>query len=144
MQSVYRDQLWIGHAGDAREPRGLFAAGVEAVVDVAYEEPPAALPRGLIYCRFPLNDGGNNREPILALALQTIVDLLTARLPTLVACSAGLSRSPALAAVALGAHLGRPPHELLEEFAARRTLEVHPLFWEAVQHWKPQRLESDP
>ena len=42
---------------DIREPRPLFDAGIRAVVDVAFEELPDRLPRQLVYCRFPLNDG---------------------------------------------------------------------------------------
>ena len=60
MHEIHPDLLWVGHALDVREPRPLFDAGIAAVVDVAFEEPPAQLPRGLIYCRFPLNDGGGN------------------------------------------------------------------------------------
>ena len=63
MHEIHPDLLWLGHALDVREPRPLFDAGITAVVDVAFEEPPAQLPRQLIYCRFPLSDGGGNDGP---------------------------------------------------------------------------------
>ena len=65
MHEIHSNLLWLGHALDIREPRSLFDVGVEAVVDVAYEEPPAQLPRQLIYCRFPINDGGGNEPSTL-------------------------------------------------------------------------------
>ena len=65
MLEIHRDLLWISNAIDIRSPKKLFDAGISAVVDVAYEEQPAQLPRELIYCRFPVNDGGGNRQAVL-------------------------------------------------------------------------------
>ena len=60
MYEVLPERLWIGNALDARNPRSLFDAGIAAVVDLAYEEEPAVLPRRMVYCRFPLIDGEGN------------------------------------------------------------------------------------
>ena len=76
MHEIHPDLLWLGHALDVREPRPLFDAGITAVVDVAFEEPPAQLPRQLIYCRFPLSDGGGNDASVLLQTVQTLVDFL--------------------------------------------------------------------
>lgn len=57
MHEIIPQQLWIGHAGDARDSRLLLDAGIEAVIDLAFEEAPVAMPREIIYCRFPLIDG---------------------------------------------------------------------------------------
>ena len=54
MHEIQSGLLWLGHALDIRDPKPLFDAGIEAVVDVAYEEPPARLPRQLIYCRLTM------------------------------------------------------------------------------------------
>ena len=59
MHEIHPNQVRLGHALDIREPRALFDVGIRAVVDVAIEEPPVALPRELIYCRFPIHDGGD-------------------------------------------------------------------------------------
>ena len=40
--------LWIGHAGDVRNTRLVLETGIRAVVDLAIEEPPAALARELV------------------------------------------------------------------------------------------------
>lgn len=42
-------RLWLGHAGDLRDPRSILAAGIEAVVELADNEAPASLPRDLIH-----------------------------------------------------------------------------------------------
>lgn len=48
MHEIHPNLLWIGHAFDIREPRHLFEAGITAVIDVAYEEPPAHIPNHII------------------------------------------------------------------------------------------------
>ena len=57
MREVPSASLWIGNALDARDTSRLLAAGFEAVIDLAIEEPPCALPREMVYGRFPLVDG---------------------------------------------------------------------------------------
>lgn len=129
MHEIHRSLLWMGHALDVRDARRLFEAGIAAVVDVAWEEAPAQLPRQLIYCRFPLHDGGGNDAATLLQALQTTTDLLGSGTCTLVACSAGVSRSPVISAFALAAHLGQPPEDVIERIAALKPLEVHASLW---------------
>ena len=72
----------------------LLAAGIAAVVNLAAEEPSPVLPRSMIYCHFPLVDGPQTTRSVLRLAIQTVVSLLKKRVPTLVYCGAGMSRSP--------------------------------------------------
>ena len=132
MHEIQKDLLWTGNAGDLREPRPLFAAGIEAVIDLALEEQPARLPRLLVYCRFPIVDGGGNNPELLRLAVQTTVDLLASGIRTLVACSAGLSRSPTIATFALAAHFGLPPEDVLSRINETRSLELHGELWDAV------------
>jgi len=107
MRAIPDYPLWLGHAGDARDRHELFRLGVGAVVDLAVEEPPAVPGREIIYCRFPLLDGTDNPPWLLRAAIDTTATLLRHKVPTLVACGAGLSRGPAIAAAAL-VQLGRP------------------------------------
>ncbi|MEM7477012.1 MAG: dual specificity protein phosphatase [Planctomycetota bacterium] len=139
MHEIQTNLLWIGHAFDIRaldsqQPRALFEAGIEAVVDVAYEEAPAYLPRQLIYCRFPLNDGGGNEPAHLLQCVQTLGDFLSSGTRTLVACSAGMSRSPTIAAFALAKHLSQTPDEILVRIAEKRSLEIKPSLWSDVEN----------
>ena len=132
MHEIQPDLLWLGRVLDLREPRALFDAGIAAVVDVALEEPPAQLPRQLIYCRFPLNDGGGNEASVLLHAVQCTVDLLASATRTIVACSAGMSRSPTIAAFALAAHLDQSPDDVISRIAKAIALEVKGPLWNDV------------
>lgn len=125
MHEIQSGLLWLGHALDVREPLPLFEAGIAAVVDVAFEEPAPQLPRQLVYCRFPLNDGGGNDPALLLQAVQTLVDVLGSGTPTLVVCSAGMSRSPTIAAFALAAHLSQEADDMIARIADIKTLELN-------------------
>lgn len=103
--------LWTGTARDARDIRGVLDAGIQAVVDLALDEPPVQPTRELVYLRFPLVDSEGNPPWLLRMAVEAVVELLNARVPTLVACSAGASRSPAVAGMALARWKGIPPAE---------------------------------
>ena len=89
-------KLWIGNALEARDLARVLELEIEALVDLAIEEPPASLVRELTYCRIPLLDGAGNPPEKLRLAVETVTSLLRAQTPTLVACGAGMSRSQAL------------------------------------------------
>jgi hypothetical protein len=107
MRHIPDYSLWLGHAGDARDRHELFRIGIGAVVDLAVEEPPAVPGHEIVYCRFPLIDGTENPPWLLRAAIDTTVALLREKVPTLVCCSAGMSRAPAIAGAAL-VKLGRP------------------------------------
>ncbi len=132
MHEIFPNQLWGGHAMDVRSPQAIFQAGVRCVVDLAYEEPTAKLPRQLIYCRFPLNDGGGNEPPVVRQALRTCCDFLSSNMPTLVACSAGMSRSPTIAAFALAHFTQQSPELWIEKISAQKGLELKPELWKQV------------
>ncbi|MEM1062714.1 MAG: hypothetical protein AAGJ97_10365 [Planctomycetota bacterium] len=86
MREVVVGKLWTGNARDLRDARGVLGLGVEAVVDLAAEEPPAVYPRDTLCCRFPLVDGVGNRHATLAAAIETLTVLIDSSVPTLVAC----------------------------------------------------------
>ena len=132
MREILPSQLWIGNAGDGRDPQRLLAAGVVAVINLAAEEPSPILPRSMIYCHFPLVDGPQDDEGVLDMAIQTVVSLLKKRVPTLVYCGAGMSRSPAVVAAALSVVQGGSPEENLKEIAAGHSHDVSPHLWDAV------------
>lgn len=111
MRRVADLPLWIGNARDARDIRGVLDAGIEAVVDLAMDEPPVQPTRELVYLRFPIVDGSGNPRWLLRAAVEVVVGLLRDEVPTLIACSAGASRSPAVAAVALAKWKGIPPDD---------------------------------
>jgi protein-tyrosine phosphatase len=121
--------LWIGHLGDARNIAALMDAGIEAVLQLAFEEPGVVLPRELISLRVPLQDGSENNPAQLQFAMRILTDLLTIRRATLVCCSAGVSRSPALAAIALANIEGGHPNDWLLRIQQSVPTDVSPGLW---------------
>src|SRR4051812_5105895 len=101
MRQVPGLPLWLGHVGDARDLRGVLSAGIQAVVDLALNEPPVNFTRELVYCRFPLLDGGGNPPWLVRAAVGTLTEFLRSGTPTLLYCSAGMSRTPVIAAAAV-------------------------------------------
>ena len=113
MRQIAGRKLWLGHAGDLRDPRAALAVGIEAVVELADSEQLAVLPRELVRCRFPLSDGGINPTWLLRLASESVAALLRTGVPTLVCCSCGLSRSVCIAAAGIAVAEGRSLDESL-------------------------------
>jgi protein-tyrosine phosphatase len=58
--------------------------------------------------------------------VQTTVELIRAAIPTLVACSAGMSRSPAIIAAALAITQRTPLEETLAAIASHGPIDVSP------------------
>lgn len=129
MREIIQSRLWIGNAADVRDARRLNDFGVEAVVDLAYEEPLAQLTRGMLYCRFPILDGEGNRTSLLSMAVETTAAFIRHRTATLVGCGAGMSRSPAVAAVALAVVRRVSPEACLLELTAAHPHDISPQLW---------------
>lgn len=133
MRPVAGFPLWIGHVGDMRDPRALLSTGIRAVIDLALNEPPAVLPRELVYCRFPLIDGIGNPPWLLQAAVACVANFLRCETPTLVCCGAGMSRSPCIAAAALAHVHGCSADEALTWVAKSGAVDVMPGFWAEVK-----------
>jgi protein-tyrosine phosphatase len=129
MNQISPHLLWIGHAGGGRDYRRLLDHGIRAVVQLAVEEPPLKPPREPVYLRFPLRDGADNSDALLEMAVGVLASLIRQRVPTLVCCGAGMSRSPALAAVAVGLVSAEPAEEVLKQLSTGRPGDVSPGFW---------------
>ncbi len=132
MRPIVGHRLWLGHAGDVRDVPSLLATGIVAVVDLALDEPPARLPRELAYCRLPLIDGPGNPRWLLRLAVAIVEDLLRAGTPALVACSAGMSRSPCIVGAALARVQGRPLPEGLAAALPAGPADLSPGLWSEI------------
>jgi protein-tyrosine phosphatase len=113
IRTTHHDLLFIGDAINARDLRQLYDHNISAVVDLAANESPAQLGRDIIYCRFPLHDDGSNSPELLFAAIDCLRSLLLNRFSTLVACSAGMSRSPVVASAALSVISGVPFNDSL-------------------------------
>src|SRR5262245_372482 len=142
MHQILPYPLWVGHAGSGLDYQPVFDAGIEALIQLAAEEPPPLPPREVVCCRIPLVDGGGNREPLLKLAIGTVVGLLRLRVPTLVFCGAGLSRAPAVAAAALSLVHGTAPALCLERIADHHHTDVSTALWRDITALLPSLQTS--
>jgi protein-tyrosine phosphatase len=127
MHQLTPHSLWLGHAGDLSNVSQVLAIGIEAVLELADSEPPAKLPREIIHLRIPLSDGGDNPPVRLHLAVESVTTLLQNRIFTLVACSAGMSRSVAVTAAALARVEGKAVQEILARISKNHPIDVSPL-----------------
>lgn len=129
MLHVTPHKLWIGNALEARDSPRVRAQGIAVVIDLAVNELPAVLSRELVVCRFPLHDGMHNLPWLLRAAINCVSGFIQSQTPTLVCCSAGMSRAPSITAAALAKATNRPPGECLAEIAAARQLDVSSGLW---------------
>jgi len=131
MREVIPSKLWIGHAGDLRNPGQLERIGVKALVHLALEEQLPTLSRELLYCHVPLIDGANAPR-VVGTALDLTVSLLRSSTPTLICCSAGMSRSPSIAAGALALLESVTPESALARITSGQPHDVSPPLWDCV------------
>lgn len=129
MREIIPNRLWTGNIRDAEDISGLLDMGIEAVVDLALNEKPTLVNREVIYCRFPLIDGGDNSPGLLRLAVDTVASLISREIATLVYCSNGMSRSVAVVALALALNQGESADETLVKLASSQPHDVTPLLW---------------
>ncbi len=133
MRRIHDHDLWLGTALDARDLRKLYEHEIAAVVDLAMEEKPAELGRDIIYLRVPLIDGAGNAPATIRLAVVVVEHLMKSQMQTLVACGAGMSRSPAIVAAALARVEQRSPDECLEQLVQGQPHDVSPRLWADVR-----------
>lgn len=132
MREVVANQLWIGNAVEANAILPVTELDVRAVIDLAMNERPVAFPREIIYCRFPLVDGSGNDPAVLRAAISTTSQFFSAEVPTFVYCSAGMSRSPAIAAGAMSLASSMSLDDALRTCTQHGAHDVSPALWQDV------------
>ena len=95
------DGLFVGTFNDAESTIRLRDCSVDAVVSLTHDIP--CVP-GVPVTRIPMVDGPQNDVQTFEQAVIETLELLDAGDRVLVHCSAGASRSPAVAATALALH----------------------------------------
>ena len=118
---------------DARDLKSIYDQQIRAVVDLAINEPPAQLGREIIYCRFPLNDGDGNNDGLIAITVRTLAAMIQNSTRTMVACSAGMSRAPTIAAASIALLTGRDPDECLLDLISNAPNDVSPILWAQIK-----------
>jgi protein-tyrosine phosphatase len=129
VQRIDPYRLWIGKVQNVRDVSAALAAGVKALVDVACDDATVSIPRALIFCRFPLADGPGNPDWVLRAAISTTAALLRQHTPTMVACSAGMSRSVVVASAALSLASDRKADSCLDDLKREASTAVSPGLW---------------
>jgi protein-tyrosine phosphatase len=119
-------RLWLGNVLDARDLRGIHDQRIQAIVDLAANEPPPTITRDLAYMRYPLLDSTGNPPWMVCLAVEAVWRLLHGNVPTLVYCSAGMSRTPAIVAAALALETNRSLADCLQAITADAPHDVSP------------------
>lgn len=133
MIQVPPESLWLGNRGDLGAILDGTNGEICAVVDLAINEPVATLPRDVAYVRMPLIDGSGNPPKLLRAAVQLTASLLMEKIPTLVCCSAGMSRTPAIAAAAVAMLWSANPADFLDAWADDIPHDISPALWNELQ-----------
>ncbi|QDT15138.1 dual specificity protein phosphatase family protein [Alienimonas californiensis] len=139
IRTAHEDLAFLADAASARDLRRLYDLRIQAVVDLAVEEPPATLGRDLIYCRFPLHDDGSNSPELIATAVETVHMLFVRQIRTLVCCSGGMSRSPVITAAALARLTGGSLEDCLVHLTDGGPRDVSPALLASVRAATAQR-----
>ena len=129
MREIIPSQLWLGNAMDVRNLRRIHDLGISAIVDLAFEESVPQITREIIYCRFPIVDGSGNTPELLSAAIETTASFIRNCVPAMVACSAGMSRSPAIVAAALALVHGESPDNSLQQLITGNPHDLSPPLW---------------
>ena len=134
MREIIPGILWIGNRNDIHNLSSLYEQNIQAILDLAIEEPPLNLNRDLVNCRFPIIDGEGNTQGFLETVIQTTVSLIRNQVPLIVICSAGMSRSPVIVAASLSMIKDQPPDEILEELVEDHPNDVSIPLWNDVKN----------
>ena len=125
-----RDNLYLGGYKDIGDGREMRALGVTAVLNVAYElDDPPMYPTEVRYAKVGLADSSENKDYMKALAVSTLVQMLTEGEVVFVHCAAGLSRSVYAAAMALALIENKDWHDTFDEIKKENPFAlIGPLF----------------
>ncbi|WP_146535251.1 dual specificity protein phosphatase family protein [Rubripirellula reticaptiva] len=132
IRATHHNLLFIGDAFNARDLRQLYDHDIAAVIDLAANEEPAQLGRDHIYCRFPLHDDGSNCPQLIRVSIDCVRSLILSGARTLVACSAGMSRSPVVASAAISLMSSVSLDDSLAAIVLNAPHDVSPAFLSSV------------
>ena len=108
--------IFVGTRSDAEDESLL--RGVDVVVSLTHDDPDTG---AVARVDAPMTDGPRNEYSAFVDAVETVVARREAGQRVLVHCSAGASRSPAVAAAAMTRLTDRDLGEAFERVAARRS-----------------------
>ncbi|WP_276257527.1 dual specificity protein phosphatase family protein [Haloglomus litoreum] len=121
------EDLYVGDLASVGDGRALHAAGIDVVVGLTHDAPTDGYPTGVDVVREPMVDGPRNDGSAFERAVDATLDALTDGHRTLVHCSAGSSRSVAVAAATLAETTDRDLEAAFQRvLACRPPADPHP------------------
>lgn len=126
-------RLWLGNRQEMQDWTTLHEAEIDALVDLAGNEPSLAPPRDFLYFRFPLSDDDSNPAWLVNLTHQTVLSLLDQQVNTMIACGVGKSRTPVMAVAAIAKRTKKPFDSVLKDLSREMPLDVSPALWNQVR-----------
>ncbi|WP_254822617.1 dual specificity protein phosphatase family protein [Haloglomus halophilum] len=121
------DGLYVGGIAAVSETAPLRDADIEVVVGLTHDPPAGGYPDPVRVIREPMVDGPRNEAPAFERAVEATRDALTSDERALVHCSAGASRSVAVAAAALTETTDRDLEAAFQRVVDRRPpADPHP------------------
>ncbi|WP_338739398.1 dual specificity protein phosphatase [Haloplanus salilacus] len=112
--------LFVGTAADATDESTLRAHEIEVIVSLTATNHAGNVPAELTLVEVPMMDGPQNSQDAFETAVDAVVSQLAAGEKTLLHCSAGASRSPAVAAAALALHRDSELEAAFQQILTRR------------------------
>jgi protein-tyrosine phosphatase len=133
MREIIPRLLWVANSVEGRDIARLLETEIAALVDLTAEEFPPSLTREMVYCRFPLIDGAGNPPLMIKAAIEATAGLVRNEMPTLVYCSAGMSRAPSIVAAALADLRREPLDDCLRLVTSDQPHDVSPGLWREIK-----------
>jgi hypothetical protein len=131
------DWLYVGSIEDAENYERLREAGIEALLSLAY---PVKYP-DILVGYVPFDDGELIPEEVLYKALSFVRRKRRRDHKILIACSAGVSRSPIIAVAVLHELVGYPLVEAFRTVIHQvHSAFPHPTLWASLCHYYGQRV----
>ena len=114
------ESLFVGTIEDAGTEPLLENHGIETVVSLTHSPPDTGFPESVSVKQVPLTDGPQNDRAQFNEAVDVLVSVLESGETVLVHCSRGASRSPSVAATALGITQETGIEQAFEQVAEHR------------------------
>lgn len=114
--------LFVGTVVDAGNESVLRERGVTAIVSLTHCEPESGFPSDVTVVDVPMMDGPQNEQSTFRRAVTEVLFRLDADDGVLVHCSAGASRSPAVAATTLALQRDIGLDEAFRQVSERRPV----------------------
>lgn len=121
MDEVAKD-LFVGTAEDASDASTLRDHDIAVIVSLTHTGPGEDVPAEVTLVDIPMMDGPQNSRNAFETAVGEVLSRLDTGEVTLVHCSAGASRSPAVAATSLAIHTNTDLTTVFEQIQDRRPV----------------------